>query len=138
MTATLVDTNVWVDLFNLRSEWRPWCDRQIEIAKRAGPVVINPIIYAELAAGFPTEGALAETFDPGTMFREDLPWNAAFLAGKAYLSYRRSGGEKRSPLPDFYIGAHAVAMGYRLLTRDMSRYRTYFPLLQIISPETHP
>jgi predicted nucleic acid-binding protein len=138
VASTLVDTNIWVDLFNLRSEWRPWCDRQIEIAKRSGPVVINPIIYAELAAGFPSENALSETFGPDIAVREDLPWGAAFLAGKAHLSYRRGGGEKRSPMPDFYIGAHAAVMGHRLLTRDAGRYRTYFPLLQIISPETHP
>jgi predicted nucleic acid-binding protein len=136
--ATIVDTNVLVDFFQQDSPWRSWCDQQIEESRRLGAIVINPIIFAELAAGFPTMELLDAALDPSKFQREDLPWEAAFLAGKAYLGYRRSGGDRRSPLPDFYIGAHAAVKAYRLLTRDLARYRTYFPALEIIAPDTHP
>jgi predicted nucleic acid-binding protein len=136
--ATIVDTNVLVDFFQPDSPWRSWCDQQIEESRRLGAIVINPIIFAELAAGFPTMELLDAALDPSKFQREELPWEAAFLAGKAYLGYRRSGGDRRSPLPDFYIGAHAAVKAYRLLTRDLARYRTYFPALEIIAPETHP
>jgi predicted nucleic acid-binding protein len=136
--ATIVDTNVLVDFFQQDSPWRSWCDQQIEQSRRLGAIVINPIIFAELAAGFPTMELLDAALDPSKFQREELPWEAAFLAGKAYLGYRRSGGDRRSPLPDFYIGAHAAVRAYRLLTRDLGRYRTYFPALEIIAPDTHP
>jgi predicted nucleic acid-binding protein len=136
--ATIVDTNVLVDFFQQDSPWRSWCDQQIEESRRLGAIVINPIIFAELAAGFPTMALLDAALDPSKFQREELPWEAAFLAGKAYLGYRRSGGDRRSPLPDFYIGAHAAVKAYRLLTRDLARYRTYFPALEIIAPDTHP
>ena len=136
--ATIVDTNVLVDFFQQDSPWRSWCDQQIEESRRLGAIVINPIIFAELAAGFPTMELLDAALDPSKFQREELPWEAAFLAGKAYLGYRRSGGDRRSPLPDFYIGAHAAVKAYRLLTRDPARYRTYFPALEIIAPDTHP
>ncbi|MDW6021907.1 type II toxin-antitoxin system VapC family toxin [Mesorhizobium sp. BAC0120] len=135
---TIVDTNVLVDFFSAESPWRSWCDTQIEQSRRLGAIVINPIIFAELAAGFPTMELLDAALDPTKFQREDLPWEAAFMAGKAYLGYRRSGGDRRSPLPDFYIGAHAAVRAYRLLTRDLGRYRTYFPSLEIIAPDTHP
>lgn len=138
MKATIVDTNVLVDFFQPSSPWQRWCDQRLEEARRLGPVVINPIILAELAAGFPNVELLNATLSPALVEREDLPWDAAFLAGKAYLSYRRSGGDRRSPLPDFYIGAHAAVKAYRLLSRDAARYRTYFPNLELISPDTHP
>jgi predicted nucleic acid-binding protein len=135
---TIVDTNVLVDFFSTDSPWRSWCDTQIEESRRLGAIVINPIIFAELAAGFPTTELLDAALDPTKFQREDLPWEAAFMAGKAYLGYRRSGGDRRSPLPDFYIGAHAAVRAYRLLTRDLGRYRTYFPSLEIIAPDSHP
>ena len=138
MKATIVDTNVLVDFFQPSSPWQRWCDRRLEEAKRRGPVVINPIILAELAAGFPNLELLNATLSPALVEREDLPWDAAFLAGKAYLSYRRAGGDRRSPLPDFYIGAHAAVKAYRLLSRDAARYRAYFPSLELIAPDTHP
>ena len=136
--ATLVDANVLIDMLDVATSWNSWSDRKIEEARRQGPVVINPLIVAELAAGFPTPALLDAAFDPARFQREDLPWDAAFLAGKAYLAYRRAGGDRRSPLPDFYIGAHAATRAYRLLTRDPQRYRTYFPSLDIIAPDTHP
>lgn len=138
MKATVVDTNVLVDFLQPSSPWQQWCDRRLEEARRLGPVVINPIVFAELAAGFPSIELLNAILPPTLVEREELPWDAAFLAGRAYLSYRRAGGDRRSPLPDFYIGAHAVTKSYRLLSRDAARYRTYFPTLELIAPDTHP
>lgn len=136
--ATLVDTNVLVDLLEIGGEWERWSMAQVAAARAAGPVVINPLIYAEMAAGFDLETAVDSALSPTRFVREDLPWEAAFLAGRAFALYRRSGGPKRSPLPDFYIGAHALVRGHALLTRDRGRYAFYFPMLSIVSPETHP
>jgi len=135
---TLVDTNVLIDIFDTGSPWEDWSTRAIERMRSEGPIVVNQIVYAEMAAGFPLEADLESALSPSRFIREDLPWEAAFLAGHAFLAYRRDGGPKRSPLPDFYIGAHAATRGYRLLTRDTARYRTYFPLLRLVSPDTHP
>ncbi len=134
----IIDTNVLIDLFDVGSRWEEWSTRQIEKQRSEGPVVINPIIYAEMAAGFPIESDLDAALAPTQFVREELPWAAAFMAGRAFLTYRQSGGAKRSPLPDFYIGAHATVRGYALVTRDRMRYRQYFPLLRIIAPDTHP
>ena len=92
------------------------------------------MVYSEVSIGFPTIEALEDALPADLYRREHLPWEAAFLAGKCFLRYRRAGGVKRSPLPDFYIGAHAAVAGYRLLTRDATRYRTYFPRLELVSP----
>ncbi len=135
---TLVDTNVLIDLFDTGSPWEDWSTRSIERARVEGPIVINQIVYAEMAAGFPVEAALESALSPSRFLREDLPWEAAFAAGHAFIAYRRGGGPKNSPLPDFYIGAHAAIRGYSLLTRDQNRYRAYFPMLRIICPNTHP
>lgn len=99
-----------------------------------GMLVINPIIYAEISIGFDRVEELDEALDEDSFLRHPLPWEAAFLAGKCFLEYRRRGGSRRSPLPDFYIGAHAAVAGLPLLTRDARRYRTYFSGLQILSP----
>jgi predicted nucleic acid-binding protein len=135
---TLVDTNILVDLFDAGSPWEDWSTRAIEQQRSQGPIVINQIVYAEMAAGFPVESDLDAALSPARFVREDLPWEAAFAAGHAFLAYRRDGGPKRSPLPDFYIGAHAAIRGYSLLTRDRNRYRAYFPMLRIVAPDTHP
>ena len=136
--ATLVDTNVLIDLFDAGSSWEDWSIHTIERLRSEGPIIVNQVVYAEMAAGFASEAALETALSPSRVLREDLPWEAAFAAGHAFLAYRRGGGAKRSPLPDFYIGAHAAIRGYSLLTRDQDRYRAYFPLLRIVSPETHP
>ncbi|MGE7367737.1 type II toxin-antitoxin system VapC family toxin [Neorhizobium sp. NPDC001467] len=136
--ATLVDTNVLIDVFHTPSAFTDWSMVQLANAQALGPLLINPLIYAEMAAGYTTREELDAALAPNLFRREELPWEAAFSAGHAFLQYRRSGGDRRSPLPDFYIGAHAMIRGYRLLTRDVSNYRTYFPLLSIISPDTHP
>lgn len=98
-------------------------------------LVINPIIYAELSVGFERIEELDEVLPADSFRRDPLPWEAAFLAGKCFLAYRRQGGSRRSPLPDFYIGAHAAVMGLPLLTRDARRYRTYFPSLRLLAPD---
>ena len=100
----------------------------------AGRVVINPLIYAEVSVGYQTVEELEELLPAADYQREPLPYLAGFAAGKAFVRYRRGGGEKRSPMPDFYIGAHAAITGYRLLTRDVRRYRAYFPTIVIIGP----
>jgi predicted nucleic acid-binding protein len=97
-------------------------------------LVINPIIYAEVSIGFERIEELDEVLPLDSFRRDPLPWEAAFLAGKCFLEYRRRGGARRSPLPDFYIGAHAAVMGLPLLTRDARRYRTYFPHLSLLAP----
>ena len=134
MSSTLVDSNVLIDLFDEDSEWREWADAMLTRCASRGPLVINPIVFAEVAAGFDSiedvESALPETY----VRREPLPWAAAFLAGRAFVQYRRRGGKTTAPLPDFYIGAHAAVAGHALLTRDARRYRDYFPRLRVIAP----
>jgi predicted nucleic acid-binding protein len=98
-------------------------------------LVINPIVYAEVSVGYTTVEGVDLPLSLDLFAREPLPWRAAFLAGKAFERYRRSGGTRRSPLPDFYIGAHAAVAGMSLLTRDASRYRTYFPTVELIAPD---
>ncbi len=100
----------------------------------AADLAINPMIYAEISVVFPTEAALESLLEPAGLRRLDLPCQAAFVAGKAFLDYRKRGGVRTSPLPDFYMGAHAAIAGFALLTRDLSRYRTYFPRLELLTP----
>ena len=138
MKDTLVDANILIDVFAADPDWCDWSVEHLLRAKEAGDLVINPIVYAEVAAAFPTQRRLDDALGVDRYRREDLPWEAAFNAGRAFLAYRRAGGQKRSPLPDFYIGAHAEVRGYDLLTRDRGRFRHAFPTLTIISPETHP
>jgi predicted nucleic acid-binding protein len=134
MRSTLVDSNVLIDLFDETSEWRPWADAMVSDLGARSVLVINPIIYAEIAAGFDDLDDLDAALPPAFLKREDLPWPAAFLAGHAFVRYRRLGGPRAAPLPDFYIGAHAAVAGYTLLTRDPRRYRYYFPRLRIVAP----
>jgi predicted nucleic acid-binding protein len=134
MTDILVDSNVILDILTEDPQWFEWSARMLAEQSRQRNLVINPIVYAEISIGFnqpeELEAALPEAF-----FRRDpLPYAAAFLAGQSFLDYRRRGGERRSPLPDFYIGAHAAISGMTLLTRDVNRYRTYFPSVPLITP----
>jgi hypothetical protein len=111
----------------------------VRVRDRAGPdtfrLIINPVIYAETSVRFTKIEELDAALPTDLFEREPIPYEAAFLAGKAYLAYRRRGGARRSPLPDFFIGAHAAVSGYRLLTRDPARYRAYFPKLSLIAPD---
>jgi len=131
---TLVDSNVLIDVLSLHDEWASWSAAMLSHAAEQGPVVINPIIYAEVCFGYDSLEAVDDALPPEYYRREPLPWAAAFLASQAFIAYRRRGGAKRSPLPDFYIGAHAAIGGYTLLTRDPDRYRAYFPKLRIVAP----
>lgn len=132
--ATLVDSNVILDIVTDDEKWGDWSASRLADAAREGRLVINPLIYAEVSCGFERIEDLEAAVPPAYFVREPLPWAAAFLAAKAYLKYRRRGGSRPAPLPDFYIGAHAALAGYTLLTRDVRRYRAYFPKLQITSP----
>jgi predicted nucleic acid-binding protein len=132
--TTLVDTNVLLDLLDEDPDWIDWSASMLARASEQGLVVINPLVYAETSVAFDTIEELDEALPTSYFVRETLPWEAAFLAGKAYAAYRRRGGTRRSPLPDFYNGAHAAVRGYTLLTRDPARYREYFPRLRIVAP----
>lgn len=132
--ATLVDSNVLIDVATGGSEWVDWSAAMITRAAEEGRVVINPIIYAEVSIGFDRIEDLNAALPVEYFAREELPWAAAFLAAQVFLDYRRAGGAQRAPLPDFYIGAHAAIAGYTLLTRDARRYRAYFPKLRLIAP----
>jgi len=132
--ATLVDTNVLLDVLVDDPAWARWSSNALRDAANQGPLVINPIIYAEVSIGFDSVEALEDAMPTSFFLREELPWAAGFLAGKAFVRYRRGGGARRSPLADFYIGAHAAVTGHRLLTRDRGRYSTYFPTVRLISP----
>jgi len=133
--ATLVDSCVLLDVITGDDRWADWSAAQLAAAMDAGRVVINPLIYAEVSVSYQTIEELDELLPADDYEREALPYPAGFAAGKAFLRYRRRGGDKRSPMPDFYIGAHAALAGYRLLTRDVARYRTYFPTLEIMAPD---
>lgn len=132
--ATLVDTSVLLDVLTDDAQWAEWSGSALAQAADEGPLVINPIIYAEVSAGFDLMEELDEALPPSDFERERLPYPAGFLAAKAFLAYRRRGGSRGSPLPDFYIGAHAAVQGYRLLTRDAKRTSTYFPSVALITP----
>ena len=134
MTTVLVDSNVLLDVATGDPMWGAWSSAALERTSDEAILVINPLVYAEVSVGFPAIEDLEAALPADLYRREDLPYAAAFLAGKCFLQYRRGGGSKRSPLPDFYIGAHAAVAGYRLLTRDATRYRTYFPRLELIAP----
>ena len=134
MPYTLVDTNVLVDDFNEDEEWLDWSAAMIERACDAGGVAINPIIYAEISVRFETIEELELVLPSEYFVRAAIPWEAAFLAGKAFGAYKRRGGARRSPLRDFFIGAHAAVSGMTLLTRDPRRYRAYFPKLRLVCP----
>jgi len=134
MRSTLIDSNVLIDLFDDGSEWQGWSDAMVASCRNRGPIVINPVILAEVSLGFDSYEAVNQHLPEDFVVREPLPWEAAFLAARAFLIYRHEGGQRRSPLPDFYIGAHAAVAGHTLLTLDPRRYRHYFPKLRIVSP----
>lgn len=131
---TLVDSNVLLDIVQEDAGWFDWSARQLAACAERSELVINPVIYSEVSIGFDTIESLETALPSAYIRREALPWEAAFLAGKCFLRYRRLGGVRRSPLPDFFIGAHAAVAGMTLLTRDGARYRTYFPKLALIAP----
>ena len=135
MKPVLVDSNVLLDVASNDPRWAEWSSHELELAANEAILVINPLIYAELSVGFQTIEELEDAIPARLFRREALPYEAAFLAGKAVLAYRKRGGGRTSPLPDFYIGAHAAVADLRLLTRDAGRYRTYFPTVELIAPK---
>jgi len=134
MADILVDSNVILDVVTEDPKWYDWSAGQLEKLAESHTLVINPIIYGEISIGFDRIEDLDQALPPEFFRRDPLPWEAGFLAGKCFVKYRRSGGRRRSPLPDFYIGAHAAIGGIALLTRDTNRYKNYFPKLALISP----
>jgi predicted nucleic acid-binding protein len=130
----LFDTSVLLDIATADPIWLSWSENELRAAAAQGLILINPIIYAELAPAFATAADLDQWLDPTVFQRLPLPYSAGWLAAQAFLRYRRSGGSKTSPLPDFYIGAHAEIEGLTLVTRDPARYRTYFPSVAVIAP----
>jgi predicted nucleic acid-binding protein len=132
---TLVDSCILIDVFSNDVKWAQWSiDQLVELGSQS-PLVINPIILAEISARFERATDLEQALALLPIRKDPLPWDAAFLAGQAFRVYRRKTGQKRSPMPDFYIGAHALVGRMRLLTRDRTRYSTYFPKLEVISPK---
>lgn len=134
VVGTLVDSNVLLDVLTEDEQWSGWSAEALVAAAETGPLVINPVIYAEVSIQFSRIEELDDALPAESFRRLALPWVAAFLAGKAFLHYRRHGGERRSPLPDFFIGAHAAVDRLALLTRDATRYRAYFPTVTLVSP----
>jgi predicted nucleic acid-binding protein len=132
--AVLVDSDVILDIATNDSTWSSWSAEALARAADESVLVINPIVFAEVSVGFDRVEDLEDALPPELYRRDPLPYEAAFLAGKSFLAYRRRGGRRVTPLPDFYIGAHAAVAGHRLLTRDPRRYRTYFPRLELIAP----
>jgi len=132
--STLVDANVLLDVLTADPTWGLWSRQALSESLVEGRVVISPIVFAEVAAGFDAAEDLEAFLPQPTFVREPIPWPAAFLAGRAHAVYRRRGGRRRATLPDFFIGAHAAVAGHRLLTRDPSRVRSSFPRLEIIAP----
>jgi predicted nucleic acid-binding protein len=132
--ATLVDSCVLIDVLADDPTWADWSLAQLENCSLLGPLVINPIILAEISPRFECAADLEAALECLPLVREALPWDAAFLAGQAFKAYRQLQGVKTSPMPDFYIGAHALVGNLQLLTRDSARYRSYFPKLTLIAP----
>jgi predicted nucleic acid-binding protein len=131
----LVDSNVIIDVLTGDPTWRQWSEQALSDAADHDEIAINPIIYAEIASGFRTMTDLDGRLGLTAFRRLALPYEAGFIAGRAFVEYRRRGGLRTSPLPDFYIGAHAAVAGMKLLTRDARRYEGYFPKVRLISPE---
>lgn len=130
----LVDTNVLVDVLQDDPEWADWSLQQLRAQSQVHELAINPVIYAELSLNFASVAALDAAVDGLDLRFRDLPRPALFLAGKAFVKYRRAGGLKANVLADFFIGAHAAVMGWAIITRDPRRYRKYFPRVTLVSP----
>jgi predicted nucleic acid-binding protein len=130
---TLVDTNILLDLVTNDEKFADWSMEQLETASLNGPLYINDIIYSELSVGYETKEALDEFISGIGLKLEPLPSEALFLAGKVFVKYKKAGGTKNGVLLDFFIGAHAAVLDIPLLTRDVARYKTYYPILQLIT-----
>jgi predicted nucleic acid-binding protein len=136
MTAVLVDSNILLDVMTEDERWSAWSSEALAQAADRYRLVINPIIYAEVSVRYSRIEDVEDALPKATFEREAIPFEAAFLAGKAFLSYRRRGEARHAPLPDFFIGAHAAVAGYRLITRDAKRFQSCFPHLSLICPKS--
>lgn len=134
MAEMMVDSNVLLDVVTEDRAWFSWSSRTLEECAQNHILVINAIIYAEVSIGFDRIEDVEAALPANMLQRRAIPLEAAFLAGKCFVAYRRRGGQRRSTLPDFFIGAHAAVQGMPLITRDPSRYQTYFPKLKLIGP----
>ncbi len=134
MPGMMVDSNVLLDILTENSQWFQWSSTALAAAAERHTLVINAVIFAEVSVRFSRIEDVNEALPPEWIERRVIPYEAAFLAAKCFLAYRRRGGEKLAVLPDLFIGAHAAVEGLKLITRDTGRYRTYFPRLDIISP----
>lgn len=134
----LVDANVLLDILTDDPKWRAWSEERFLAAIETDQAAVNPIIYAELGAAYVSAAEFERAIAGWPVQRLPLPYEAAFPAAQAFLRYRKEGGQRRSPLPDFYIGAHAQVAGLTLLTRDASRYRSYFPRVRLLAPAAEP
>ena len=135
MKGVLVDSNIILDIFLDDPDWADWSEDVLSEYSVRAPLYINPVIYAEISIGFKKIEELEAALSKGGFQMLEIPKEALFLAGKAFLKYKRSKGLKNSPLPDFYIGAQAAVLGLELITRDTKRFHTYFPTVNIISPK---
>ena len=131
---TLVDTNVIVDILTDDLTWSDWSTDTLKWCAARGPVLINEVIYAEMSVRAAGEAELDNALDSLTLEFRHTPKQALFVAGRAFGQYRRAGGARPGILPDFFIGAHAHVLGCPILTRDVRRYRTYFPYVELITP----
>ena len=134
VAPTLVDSCVLIDVLANDPDWAEWSLEKLDLLGQQAPLVINPLILAEISPRFARAADLDAALQQLPIKREALPWDAAYLAGQAFKIYRLTKGSKTSPMPDFYIGAHALINHLQLLTRDAARYRTYFPKLEIVAP----
>ena len=134
MTATLIDTNILLDVVTDDPIWADWSVQQLEAASVRGPLLINDVVYAEWSIGYDRIEMLDDAILRMELIVERVPPSALFLAGKAFRVYRGKAGTKTGVLPDFFIGAHAAVLGIPLLTRDMNRYGSYFPTVPLVSP----
>jgi len=132
--GVLVDSNILLDIATNDPKWAVWSSQALAECAEHAALVINPIIYAEVSIGFKTIEALNAALPSRIYKRAQLPWEAGFLAGKCFLDYRKRGGQRTTPLPDFYVGAHAAIDQLALLTRDEAHYRTYFPKVEVLAP----
>jgi predicted nucleic acid-binding protein len=130
----LVDTNVLLDVLQEDPKWAHWSQGQLEAASLTDRLAINAVIYSELSIAFERIEELEAVISEASLTVESIPREALFLAGKAFLNYRRRRGSKQAVLPDFYIGAHAAVGGYPIMTRHITRYRSYFPTVRLIAP----
>jgi predicted nucleic acid-binding protein len=134
VTGGLVDSNVILDVFLNDPRWADWSESKLDEYDQAGILFINPIIYSEISIGFDRIENLESAISKAGLRMLEIPKEALFLAGKTYFEYKKRKGTKRSPLPDFYIGAHAAVLNLDLITRDVTRYQSYFPTVKWITP----